>query len=198
MARSLVVSISLLFLVIPLAGQAADLQAGWYANMGVVSLYDMDTHSGIPVSAGGGYFYSTPPGTYGPFYVWGGNPHTYGERDISVPTTVSGVGADKSLTLPLYFTREQGGSLAFISFSWQTNYDASQMYLDLWQTKADGTSNLLWTQRQSGLRFDTTHVAYNTVIDGDYYFRLNVVSEPSGLVSLLAAGAGLVCIRRRK
>jgi len=192
----LAIGFALAMLVASVAGQAADLQAGWYAKIIAIDVYAYDSY-GRPVVAGNGYFYGSPTGDYGPFHVGGPQTRVYEERDITVPRSVSNAGADQSFILPLSLTLSTGTRLAYISFVWQTYYEASQMYVDLCHTQADGRAEQLWVQPASGLQFDTTHAAFNTVLDGAYYFRVNVVPEPLGVMPVVVGILGLVCAWRK-
>lgn len=185
-------------LVLAQASQAVDLKAGWYANIRGVNIYTYDIHD-QPQLVGGGYFYQTPLGQYGPFVVTDGPYHEAFGRYISVPTDVTNVGPNQNLTVPLMMGLSAGTKIAFLELSWQTNYDPTQMYLDLWHTRQDGTSELLWSQKQPGAHGDADYTAYDTIIEGPFYFRVNVVPEPScaaGLVFGMLALVPLAKIRR--
>ena len=197
MKKAVVFLVVLLLLIVPVIGQAADLQAGWYANIYTVDVYTYN-YQGMPQLTTGGYFYSTPPGQYGPYNVWGGNPQVDFERDVSVPSNALNVGGDQSLVLPLTIPLSNGTRIAYLSFAWQTDYDGSQMYLDLWRTRANGSAEQIWTQRQSGLQFNTTHVAFDATLDGPYYFKVNVVPEPPTVMPILLGIVGLALARRRR
>jgi len=197
MKKLSVISAVLLLLILAQVGQAADLQAGWYANVYAVEVYTYG-YQGMPQLTTGAYFYSTPPGQYGPFKVWGGNPQVDFERDVSVPSSALNLGADQSLVLPLTIPLSNGTRIAYLSFAWQTDYDGSQMYIDLWRTRASGATEQVWAQRQSGLQFNTTHVAFDATLDGPYYFKVNVVPEPPTVMPILLGIAGLALARRRR
>ena len=188
-------AVLLLLMVVPMVGQAADLQAGWYAKIITVNVYGYD-YQGMPSLIGGGYFYNSPTGQYGPFHVGGPQARIYDERDISVPSSVANVGADQSLVLPLSIGMSVGSQIAYISISWATCYQADSMCLALWRQRSSGTDSLVWQQSLSGTQGNTTHVAYNTVLEGPYYFKVDVVPEPSAFACLAVLTLGLFRIAR--
>lgn len=200
MRRLAVVFGIVLLLALCQAGQTADLQAGWYANIVGVHIYVYDLQ-GSPILLGDACFHSTPPGQYGPFEVTDGPYHADWERDISVPTDAHGVGPEESLIIPAWFGMSIGDRIAYLQMLVNTNYDASQMYLQMWRTHYEGgPDELIWEYKQSGPGGFNGQLQYNTTVTGDYYFQLNVVPEPDGMSCLLLgviSSLGLARLGRR-
>ncbi len=85
-----------------------------------------------------------------------------------------------------------------MEFNWQTDYDASQMYVSLWENPyGGGASTCIWSQTQSGAQAYTTTLDL-PVIDFSYYFLVTVVPEPSAFVCLVAALAVTVAVTLRR
>jgi len=178
------------------AGQAATLQADWYAKVNMLYVFTYGDYG--PQLHAEGYFYQTPPGQYGPFLVTDGPCHEAYARYVSVPTDVSGVGQGSSLTLPVSIGMSTCDPIAYVYFSWATRYDPSQMHLDLWRTRADGTDECLWSQLQSGVRGGEAYVAYDSLLEGPYYFRVSVVPEPSSVACLAVALISMLGLMRKR
>ena len=199
MKSSRVIYPLLILLSVALSGSApaADLQAGRYANVSSVSLYQYDSQ-GYPFIRAGLWF-TTSPGMYGPFLVGDGPYHTRDWRDISVPSTVTGVGPDSSLVLPVGTGMTLGEPIAWISIPWVADYDATQMQLEFWRTRSNGIAERLWAQQLSGYRYGSVDVAQNTFLEGPLYFKVSVIPEPASF-NLLVGGlsALLLTIRRRR
>lgn len=187
----------LLLLLPAFSSQAADLQEGWYAHIIYVDVWTYDDF-GQPVLRGGGGFYDTPPGTYWPFLVTDGQYHSWYERNILVPTSVSGVATDHSLMIPMFLPLSVGEKIAYLAMPWETDYDADEMYLQLWRKRLDGSNELVWEQTQSGQQSGGSMLSYDSVFEGPYYFKVNVVPEPSSIECLLMALLPLAHIARRR
>jgi len=202
MKKTSVISAVLLLLTLAQVGQAADLQAGWYAKISGVQVYVPGTSGfpdyGNPQLLTDGYFYSTPPGQYGPFQVDGGTPQRDYRRNVSVLANAYGVGSVESLVIPLWTGLAIGDRIAFLEVAWATNYDSSQMRLQLWRTAFGGADELVWAQSLSGQRGGSDGVAYDTVVGGAYYFKVDVVPEPSSIACLAAALASTFAAMKRR
>lgn len=180
------------------SAQAADLQAGWYAYIDAVHVYSYDD-LGQLLLVGGAQFYDTPPGQYGPFTVTDGQYHSWYQRSISVPSSVYGVGSDQSLILPMLLPLSVGQEIAFLEIGIGTNYDSSQMYLQMWRQHLEGgPDELIWERKQSGIGGFSGNIAYDTVYTGPYYFKVNVVPEPSSFIGLLVVAVPVLHIARRR
>jgi hypothetical protein len=200
MKRLAIVSAVLCLLALGQVVQAADLQTGWYAKIQSIDVFI----PGDPIWLGpqlvaSGYFYQTPPGQYGLFQVDGGTPNRDNQRYVYVNEDAYGIGLNDSLALPLSFGLTQGTQIAFLSIAWATNYDPAQMQLQLWQNHSNGSSEMLWSQKQGGVKGNSENAAFNTILDGTYYFKVSVVPEPSSATCLVAAfGCLLGALRLRR
>lgn len=176
-------------------GQAATLSSTWYVNLWAPAIFTYG-EQGAALS-GDGYFYSTPAGQYGPFQV----ADPYGDRvelKITLPHTVYGAGPEQSLVIPFSTGLGAGTRIAYLSLAGVTSYDPNGMYLGLYRTRDDGTTETLWTQKQDGTTGLAGHVAYDIVSDGQFFFRVNVVPEPSTTLALLFGCAALAAFVKRK
>ncbi len=163
MSRITVVLAVFVLLAMAQAGQAATLEEGWFAYVRAADAYVYGLSG--PELITGGYFYSTPTGQSGPFSI--SSPlQVDWQRYVAIPSSVHGIGSDDSLIMPLYLGLSQGTLLAGISLSWQTDYDPSQMRLEFWRTRNDGSQELLWTQSQGGPQSGGGGVAFDTYIEG--------------------------------
>ena len=199
MRKAVVFPAVLLLLIVPMVGQAADLGAGWYAKIRSVNVYVYD-YQGRPTLIGGGCFYSTPPGQYGPFQVTDLPDGGARTRQVLVNAAAHGAESAASLDLPISTGRSDTDPLAFLDIWWETNYDASQMYLELIQRDVQsGAVSVLWTQRQSGSVAHEQNLAYGATAGG-LSLRVVVVPEPSSLAVLLisVSGTALCALRRRR
>ena len=135
--------------------------------------------------------------SHGPFQV----ADPYNDRlelKISVPNTVYNVPAQQSLVIPFSTALDNGTQIAYLSIACAMNYDPSQMYLGLYRTRNDGTTESLWTQMQGGVVGFSGHVGFNTTVEDTFYFKLNIVPEPSTASCLLLGCASLAYIIRRR
>ncbi len=147
--------------------------------------------------------FSTPVGTYGPFQVTdpGAEATPYPvpniSRIVTVPDATEAGGTD-SFTLPFTMGYVQPGyEWASVQFNWQTDYDASQMYVSLWDNPSGGSPVCMWSQTLSGAQASTPTLDLSA-IDFNYYFLVTVVPEPSALLCLavaLTAAAGFAARR---
>ena len=181
-------------LLLPLAAShAANLQAGWYVNITSVQIGLTMGEQVIPIW---GQF--DVEGQYGPFLVTDGPTHSYTRRYISVPTNAYGVGPDQSLTLPILAVSQPPGTyIHYVSVGYETNYDPSQMRLELWHERLDGSEELLWAQLQGGNRWGGGGVG-PSACEGPYYLKVSVLPEPTAIASLLFGVGGLAVIMRRR
>lgn len=177
-------------------GQAANLPAGWYANIRSVDVYTYDSE-GISHLTTGGYFYDNPTGDYAPFHVGGPLVRLYDERDVSVPTSVCGATPEQSLYLPLYIPLYRGTWIAGISATTETNYDPARMNLQLWHTTSAGMTTRLWTQSVGGQQYGGVTFAEDEFLDGTYFFKVAIVPEPPSLLAL-TLGFLVTAIRFRR
>jgi hypothetical protein len=177
-------------------GHAADLQAGWYANIEHVDIWIYQ--GGVPVPVDNAYFYQTSPGPHDPFLVTGGSPSRDYRRYVSVPIATPNAQPEQSLVMPLYIGLPQGTRLAYLAATWQTYYSPGQMNLQLWHTTQAGVSTMLWTQSLEGHQGDGISFAYDTALDGYYSFRVAIVPEPSAALVLVLGAASVFCWRRRQ
>jgi hypothetical protein len=175
-------------LLVPVcSSQAADLQAGWFVDVGAFVVWDWDGMFYYP--RGGGYF-TTPTNEYGPFTLTG---PTYGSswRRVTVTANTYGVGHDQSLILPLGCSVETGAQISYITFGWRTDYDSSQMHVELWRTGASGEDELVWSQHESGSTGDEVRINGSTML-GPYYYKIVVAPEPASAIGLLLGTLGVV------
>ena len=181
-------------LLVPLApSRAADLQAGWYANIVGIEIWLYGPEGGYRPGPGGSFY---TEGQYGPFLVTNGS--YYGKQYVSVPTNAYGVGPDQTLVLPVSFPGIGGELIAQVLVDWQTNYDPNQMRLELWRERDNGSQELMWTQLQAGVKWGSRGTGYDTYAEGPYYFKINVLPEPTGVASLLLGLGGLSVLMRRR
>jgi hypothetical protein len=187
----------LLTLVLAIPAPAADLQAGWYARMYGIHVIQYDAY-GQPYIRATGWFV-TPPGTYGPFALTDEPFHSRDSREVTVPADVSGVGPSANLDLPIGTGMTIGDPIAWVEFFWETDYDASQMRLELWRGRYGGSTERVWSQQQSDHRYWSESLLHNTELEGELFFRIAVVPEPSSLAMFLAGvGTAAALMRKRR
>lgn len=177
---------------------AADLEAGWYANIlevGVYTYYPENSgYSGTYFS--GDAIFLTDPGQYGPFTVTDGPNHVGYARHISVPTEANGVTSDQSLILPIGV--DLSSPVAYFNIECNTNYDPNIMHLNLWHQYPGYSRCLVWSQTQGGPTYfygPTTETEY---YGGSFFFEVAVVPEPTAALSLLCGLSVLGYYGRRK
>lgn len=64
------------------------------------------------------------------------------------------------------------------------------MRLEFWHEALNGTQTLVWSQGASGERYELTSCIlsrYGGVPKGDYFFKVNIVPEPSSIAGLTFA-----------
>ena len=188
----------LVSLIAAIPAPAADLQAGWYAWPFSPQIF-IDDGLGNPTLRSSGDFI-TAPGTYGVFTVTGGPFGSTSWRKATVTLSVNGVGPSDSLVLPLVFTMNLGEPFLYMDISWGTEYDASQMRLELWRSRYDGSTERVWTQGLSGPQSGGPRLLYDGVYEGAFYYQVTVIPEPSAamaLLALLSMGGVAHLLRRR-
>ncbi len=172
------------------ASHAADLQAGWYADIDRVYVYTYDPVYHNPTLTAEPSI-QIAAGQYGPFTVTAGPYDEDYTRYVSVSADAYGVGSSQGLILPLYMAWSGDQTIGYISVGCATNYDPTQMYLGLYQTLGNGTTATIWTQMQNG-GGSSGFIGQNTSLaNGPFYLEVAVVPEPSGFVVLLAGAAAL-------
>lgn len=193
MRRAVVLFAVLCLLAMAAAAHAVTLEQGWYADIDAVEFYiHMDPY-GSPELGGNAYF-SMPPGAYGPFQVTNDGVPVDIARYVSVPYTVSEVGPQQSLVLPINVPLGVGANLAGIRAGLSTNYDPARMYLSFWHGDRE-----LWTRRVGTTQAWAGWVAGEEVLDGNpFYFKVQVVPEPTTLMGLVGSILCLLPIRRRR
>jgi hypothetical protein len=198
MKSSRVVLPLLILLSLALSGSlsAADLQEGWYANTWGVHVYEYDDQ-GRSFLRALGYFYTTPPGQYGPFLVTGGSDDREYKRYVSVPAQAIAEPSD-TLTMRIDFGMTIGESVAWIELPWATNYDSTQMRYSLWRDRYGDAQELVWSQPISGMQNGYVYVGQDTVYEGAYYLKVEVVPEPQAGCSLLVMIPVMLGLRRRR
>lgn len=107
------------------------------------------------------------------------------------------IGREQSLNLYFGFGLSPADPVSYMTFSWETNFDPSQMYVELWREKRDGTQQLLWSQKQAGVQFGSEQLLYDDYVEGHYYYRVNVVPEPSSALVLLTGATALLPFLKR-
>ena len=196
MKNSAVVLAVVVLCALAQAGQGADLQAGWYATMYSVQFYGYDPQHHYPVLAGSGSF--TTIGTYGPFVVTDDPYHWERSRQATVPSYQPDVDSSSSLSLPVSSELIADLQLAYVHFGWETNYDPTQILLELWHATGDGTLEKVWQQDRAGAQSGFSSAAYDTSYGDGFYFRVAVLPEPSTCCAMLGGLSGyLLCLRRR-
>ena len=196
MRRKAVVLAVFCLLVFAGGAHAVTLQQGWYANIRPVYVgYYGPLWEDWMCTA----WFPTPVGSYGPFLVTDNGGLGSGRRYASVPETAYGVTPDQSLILPIYIPLDMGTRIAYVVPSVSTNYDPAVMYLTLWHDHPGVSHTLLWEQKLGGERVWSGYVPFDSTLDnGETYFKLQVVPEPSALVCLLAGVGCLLRARRRR
>ncbi len=177
---------------------AADLEAGWYAIVRSVSIFTYD-HEGMPELRGGGWFV-TDPGSYGPFQVTDEPRGDEYSRGVRVLEDAAGVLPGTGVELPLATGLYEDEVIAYLGVDWQTDYDASQMRLELIQRdEQTGAVDILWQQDQSGALWHYEYMAWDTYPVG-LAFRVLAVPEPCtfGTVAILLSVTVLRSGARRR
>ncbi len=186
MMKRIAVSVALVvFLSMARGGHAADLQAGWYVKRWAVSLefYDeLGRPNSVHWSFAGGM------GTYGPCEGTSPDP-IWAERLGTIPTTALDVAPGTGVYLGGVPDVEIPFDLTGVGMGYETNYDASQVRLELLDYSGSTGYTLLWAESRSGLQhaFQTVVWSYEPVIRRGHavVFRVTTVPEPCGLVVVL-------------
>ena len=182
-------------LLVPVDSQGATLQAGWYACVKDISI-DVYGPFGTPVGYGAGWLY-TSPGEYGPFVVTDDPFHSRYSRTVTVLNSATGVAAGTAVELPIYNTSSIS-QIARLSVWWETNYDVSQMRLELAQRNSvTGAVTTIWQQNQSGYSTHADYIGYDLQPQG-LFFRVVAVPEPSPLMLLGGAFSLVAIVRQRR
>lgn len=174
--------------------QAATLQSGWYAKLGPVDLYGWDGTKERIVT----WNFTDNLGTYGPFQVT--SPDSWWpQRQVAVPNTVVVLSGTS-----VYLTGSPVSQIDFsinkAVFHYETNYDASQMCLELLMQGPDNSMTLLWTQNTSGYTWGIRNVlseSQSIPIGYQPIFKITTVPEPTCLVTLFS-GLGFITLILRK
>ena len=99
----------------------------------------------------------------------------------------------------MYFSMDIGEPIAYISFGWATSYDSDDMYLELWRPRLIGGPELLWSQHVSGQQSGWVETAYNTMFEGDFYYKVVVAPElPAGVILGITTIVSATAARRRR
>ena len=187
----------LIVLALAQACQAADLQAGWYVKLGGVALYGFD---GM-YERGGDWHFEGGLGTFGPFEVT--EPGVgWADRLVSVPTSAMGVPAGTTVYLLGEPETEVDFPVSNLLLAYETDYDATQMRVELFVHCAGGDYELLWSQNQSGYAMAIPDVLAGSgrlILPGDsIVFRVTTVPEPSQVLALGLPAALLIGLARRR
>lgn len=194
--KTRVVVLAVFLFVLSQSVQAADLQAGWYAKAGVVALWGY--RGGYLIGVDWNFVGGT--GTYEPYIVTNPDP-LWPQRMVQVNQTQTGVPNGTAV----YLYGEPEVPVDFPAFAldvgYETDYDPSQMRLELWQHHSDGRDELIWFQGRSGhilASADVLDGTGRTIGVGDsIYFRVVAVPEPSQLATLIGLLGALAHARRR-
>lgn len=199
MRRAVFVAVLLCILALAGTARAVTLDQGWYAWFGGAYLQVTDWSTGEPYVYSAHWYPTTSLGQYGPVTVsqWAGYPST---RQVAVPQDVSvtpGVLFQDTGSIPLL-----DRTYPCLYASWQTNYDANRMRLQLLRRRS-GQDVMIWEQATSGRV--TSSVDWNIRFSSPFQpgdelvMRVIALPEPGGLTALgCGVSALLVGFRRRK
>lgn len=195
---ALLLVVLIMSLTLAQLSQAADLQSGWYVKLAGVALFGPISEP--PYRTGTDWNFTGELGAYSPFEVSSPDP-VWAERMVSVPVSATGVPVGTSVYLWGQPVDPVNYPVDAITFHYETNYDASQMQLQLLMYKPDSGYTLLWSQSQSGYHSAWENgLTFPQKIPVGYVpvFRVTAVPEPSAMLVLLTgAGAVLGFLRRR-
>jgi hypothetical protein len=191
----------LLCLVLAQASQAADLAAGSYVKFGGVGLWWTDPNTYMPSAVD--WNPTISPDTYGPFQV---TTDTAQYAPCPVTATVlteqDGVPAGTGVTIYGQTDGQITQPVNRIDVALETNYDASQMQIEMYQHHASGFDELIWDQTRSGYQtggLDVFQGTYKTLPVGDsIYFKIVAVPEPSQAMTLIIGLSALTAMIRRR
>lgn len=200
MKKAFLLSMLSLFLLAGTA-HAVTLQQGWWVRYEYVSLYGHEGPESAPITSWGtGWYPTSTLGLYGPIRVEeGAYPFTRGRTVTIVQTT----NAEPGVFFEDYGSYTSAGPYyQDISLTWQTDYDASRLQLQVFRHKSGQADELVWQQTASGYtvpplgQYDIWHGA--PLLDGEQVVvRLVVVPEPSGLLVLGGALPSFAWLMRR-
>ena len=180
---------------------AANLEEGWYVKLGGVGI------SGFTPMVGPWNYewdFTSPLGTTGPYTVT--QPTTpdllFTQRMVFVQNNVSNVSSGTAVDLygQLRYAIPSNAVITGIDAIAETNYDATQMQLQLYVQHSDGSSQLLSKESRSGHHTSgfSLQLPWQAVLPTDaIFFRVVAVPEPSTGLALLLPTVGLLWIRRR-
>lgn len=185
-----------LLFVLASAGQAADLQTGWYASFwGAEVWYGSDIRYDnasidFPVALG----------NYGPLRAESYTQWPF--MKIIVPTDAPGVVSGTGVTIQ--GTKPQAKPITRISFSYLTDYNPNKMRLELVTMDANlSVTSVLWSQDKSGYQSSTWITPAWNLDDGwvhaDEWLGVRVVAvpEPPTWLGMLIPAIGLLFRRKR-
>jgi|GEM_PF-2986515 len=196
MKTAIMIVAVLIIALMPQIGQTADLQAGWYVKLGNIALWGFDPVQNREVAVG--WYFTTPVGLNGPFEVTQPAP-SWPQRMVSVPTSVnvpSGTSVDlygsleKPITFPIYR----------LDVGHETDYDSSQMLVQLLVQHSNGSVELLWSEPRSGHHLGANNILgpSETILPTDtLLFKVVAVPEPSQCAMLTISLLGMLLMRRR-
>lgn len=179
--------------------QAADLQEGWYVKLGIVQLYCVVPTP--PHEVWVTWIPSVQPGAFGPFQVTVDTAQNAPYPvTISVPTTQIGVAAGTEVLILGRLENQISWSATSLYVPYETNYEPSQMRIELFQHRPNGQDELIWSQME-GHRTGNVNVldgSGRTISpDDSIYFKVVVVPEPSQLIAVIMGCCGLFVGLRR-
>ena len=168
---------------------AANLEEGWYVKIGAVAFFGVDGDGMWGID----WDFTSPLGVSGPFDV--AQPDMlWPQRLVSVPYDVTGVIFGTGVDLygqpepPVDFLVQS------IFFICDTFYEASQMRLELLIKRANGNTELIWSQTRSGPVLGGPEIPLDDLFGSDdsFVFRVTTVPEPSSLQVLLLTSVPFV------
>lgn len=187
--RKLAVMLGVL-LLLGLCGTApaADLEAGWYVKIGAVGV------SGYTPGVGPWDYEwdcTNAPGSLGPYTL--SHPTEpdplFPQIMVSVSNTVSDVPSGTAVDLhgQLRYAVPSDAVVTGVSIPLETNYDATQMLLQVLVHHQSGTDDLLWSQTTSGHIMGTKDISttmYLVAAGDSLVLRVTTVPEPGSFLCL--------------
>lgn len=196
MKKGFAVFAVVLFLLSTQVTHAANLEEGWYVKIGWVTVGGWDGTSDRIID----WDFTSDLGIVGPFNVTSPDP-LWARRMVSVDSTVSGIAPGTNIDLWGAPVAEVTFPITEVVICYDTNYDATQMRLELLIYSPDAGFTLLWSESKSG-----THSVWTNVLGQSQYipigyvpvFRVTAVPEPPvAVVFVTGLSSLLVRIRRR-
>ena len=182
MKKGFAVFAVVLFLLSTQVTHAANLEEGWYVNLQSVTLWwDDELGYAHPLD----WQFTDVPSVCGPFTVT--DPGLQRSSRIISVTADAAVPAATEVTLSGVPANPVSYCITRIDVALETNYDATQMVLNVLAFHAGGGQDLLWTQTMSGhlLGMKTIYPMSFAPISGDsLIFRVIAVPEPASMLSL--------------